>query len=138
MRAQAAFEYMVIVGLVLAFIVPIWVYVATVQQQTQTELAQTYAETSLKKVANAVDLVYVQGPPAKVNTQIVIPAGISNFSVLGTNLNTLYFRIGFGSTASDVVAVTRTRVNGTIPIQEGTYTISVEANASFVQLRVVE
>ena len=73
MRAQTAMEYLSIVGIVLVFVIPIWAYLITIEQQTSTELSLSYSKNAARQIADASSLVYSQGPPAKLTFQIYIP-----------------------------------------------------------------
>ncbi len=134
MEAQAAFEYMVIVGLVLAFLLPIWAYIASLQQQTSTQLSISYAKNAADIIADTADLVFSQGAPAKVEVRIYIPKNVENVSIIN---NTIDFKILIDSTLSDISATSSAKLNGTIPTREGTYTFSIEAKDGFVQITEV-
>jgi len=128
---QAAMEYLIVVGLVLAFIIPIWAYVSSVQQQAGQQLSITYAKNTAQKLASTADLVFSQGPPAKVRVNVFIPKNIESVSVAG---NTINLRMYVDSTISDVFATATANVSGTLPTSEGNYFIIVEAKDGYVQI----
>ena len=84
MKAQGAFEYMLIVTALLAIMIPVWVYVTNVQYQTNSQLTLSYARNTVEKLVAAADLVYSQGPPAKVNMQVYIPPDVKNITFINT------------------------------------------------------
>ncbi len=124
MRAQAAFEYMLVVIIVLAFMIPIWTYIVTVNNEANDELSLSYAKNTVDAIASAADLVYTQGPPAKVRISVSIPGGVQGYNI--TN-NTVMLEVGHGGAASDIYAISRARLNGTLPVNGGTYLIEVSA-----------
>lgn len=131
MKAQTAMEYMIIVGIVLAFMLPLWIYVTTSQQRITTELSITYGKNAIDQIVSAADLVYSQGPPAKVTISVYIPSGIDNITITG---NVIIMKVRVDSRLSDLVAVSNTQLNGTLPVSEGTYDIDIEAVDNFVQI----
>ena len=134
MRAQAAFEYMVIVALVLAFLIPIWAYVTSLEQQTSTQLSISYAKNAAEKIADTADLVYSQGAPARVEVNIYIPKNVESVNI--TN-NTIDFVVRVDSVLNDVTATSAAKLNGTVPNREGTYLFAIEALDSLVQITEV-
>lgn len=130
-RGQAAFEYLVIVSLVLVFMIPIWSYVTGTQQNTNTELILTYAQNAANQIVDAANLVYSQGPPAKVRINVYIPYKVTNVSIIN---NTVKLEVVFNGEFSDIFAFSNARLNGSIPNKQGNYKIEVEATDNFVQI----
>lgn len=124
MRAQAAFEYMLIVIIALALMVPVWAYVLTVKTETTDELALSYAKSSVDRLASTADLIYSQGPPAKVKVHIYIPDGVEGYNF--TN-NTVALMVRYQNSVTPVYADSRADMNGTLPTVEGNYWMQVEA-----------
>jgi len=133
-KAQVAFEYMIIIGIVIAFLIPVWAYIAGVQQRTSTELSITYAKSAAENVANTANLVYSQGPPAKVNIMIFMPEGIEDVNITNNLIN---IKVRVGPAISNIYAESDALLNGTLPTTEGNYRISIEATDSYVQITPV-
>jgi uncharacterized protein (UPF0333 family) len=133
-RAQAAFEYMIIVGIVIVFLIPVWTYISGVQYRTSTELSLSYAKNAATRIASTADLVYSQGPPAKVNVKIFMPEGVTDVNI--TN-RTIEIKVRIGAINSSVFAESDAQLNGTLPLTHGNYWISVEATDSYVQITPV-
>ncbi|MCK4496554.1 MAG: hypothetical protein KAU24_00035 [Candidatus Aenigmarchaeota archaeon] len=130
-KLQAAFEYLVIVSIVLVFMIPIWAYVTSTQRDTSTELALTYAKNTANQIADASNLVYSQGPPAKVKINVYIPYGVDNITILNS---TIRFRLNVDSGITDIFAFSTAQLNGTLPKKQGYYWIEVEATDDIVQI----
>lgn len=130
MRAQAAFEYMLVVMLVLGFLVPLWTYTLTVNNEASDELSFSYAKNAVESISSAADLVYSQGPPAKLRVSVHIPGGVEEYNI--TN-STIIITIRNAGGVTGIFAESRARLNGTLPIDRGTYWIDVRAvdNANF-------
>jgi uncharacterized protein (UPF0333 family) len=131
LSGQTAMEYLIIVSIVLVFMIPIWTYVATMQQQTNTELTLTYARNAANQIADAAKLVYSQGPPAKLRINVYIPYGVQNITI--TN-NSISFGVIFNSKTADIYAFSTSNLNGSIPSGQGYYWIDVEAMDNLVQI----
>ncbi len=130
MKAQAAFEYMLMAVLVLAFVTPLWIYMVSINTDASDELTLAYAKNAVNSITSGADLVYSQGPPAKIKVSINVPDG-----VLAANLtnHTAFFRINHYSGVTHIYALSKARLNGTIPTRKGTYLMEIRAvdNAEF-------
>lgn len=130
-RGQAAFEYLVIVSMILIFMIPIWSYAVSTQQNTNTELILTYTQNAVNQIVDASNLVYSQGPPAKVRIGVYIPERISNITIIN---NTIKAEVKFNGEFSDIFAFSTATLNGTIPQKKGNYWIEIEAIDNYVQI----
>ncbi len=130
MKAQAAFEYMLVVMIALSFLVPLWTYSMTVKNEASDELKLSYAKSATETLASAADLVYSQGAPAKVRVTVFIPEGVQEANI--TN-QTIMLRVAYTGGNTGVFSISRARLNGTIPTRRGTYWMEVRAveNANF-------
>ncbi len=124
MRAQAAFEYMLVVIIALAFMIPLWVYLITVNTEANDELSLSYARNAVDAIASAADLVYTQGAPAMVRIRVNMPAGVESASL--TN-NTIILNVRRGAGPTTVFATSRARLNGTLPTSGGSYWLDIRA-----------
>jgi len=136
MRAQSSFEYLIIISIVIAFLIPIWAYVLNTQQGTTDELSLTYAGNAVKKIADTASLVYSQGPPAKVTVRLYVPGGVQEIFVINTTIN---MRVRTSSGFSDVYEVSTAIMNMTqgfndTLLNEGTHLIKIEAVNGVVQI----
>jgi hypothetical protein len=131
MKLQVAFEYIVIAMVFIAFIIPIWTYVSGMQVSAIEQLSTSYAKNTVDNIASTADLVYSQGPPAKVPLKIYVPNGVESVSVSGGMIS---IRLVVSSGHTDVFAMSTATLNGTIPTEEGTYYISMEAVGDYVQI----
>jgi len=134
MKAQAALEYMLVVMLAMGFLVPVWIYMITVNVETDTEFSLSYAKNTVETIAYTADLVYSQGPPAKVTIQVFIPEGVE--SVIVTN-STISILMRYKSEFTDVFATSKATLNGTLPTISGNYQIELEAIDNYVRIKTV-
>jgi hypothetical protein len=130
-KAQVSFEYMMVFGLAIAFAIPVWLYVTSLQQDTGQELSLSYAKNAVNQITSSADLVYGQGPPAKVRLNVYIPSGIEAMNISDRTVN-LRMRVSAGF--SDVFSSSVANLSGTVPTEEGMYWIKVESMGSYVNI----
>ena len=133
MRGQVAFEYMVIVILVLLFLVPVWIYITNMQNETNTEFILSYSKLATKELTSSADLLYSQGPPAKISADIYIPSNVQEIIIQN---NSVIFKVYFKNTITDVFSTSDSQLNGSLPSNEGNYRVTMEAMDGFVQIGI--
>lgn len=131
MKMQIAFEYIIMVMIVLGFLIPVWIYVSQSGHTMSDQFSLSYARDSISKIAESADLVYSQRLNASVKIKIYIPPGVQQANVTGHYIG---LRIIYQGELNDVSSTTNALVNGTIPTQEGTYYIFIEAKGDYVQI----
>ena len=130
-RAQASFEYMMIFGLAIAFAIPVWLYVTSLQQDTGQQLSLSYAKNAVNQITSSADLVYGQGQPAMVRLNVYFPSGIESMNISG---KTIIFTMWTSAGLSDVFSSSIANLSGTLPSGEGMYWIKVESMGSYVNI----
>jgi len=131
MKAQSSFEYMMVFALAIAFAIPVWVYMSSMQQSAGEELSLSYSKNAVNQITSAADLVYTQGSPAKVRLNVYIPSRVEMINITNKTVN---FRILTSAGASDVFSESVANMTGTLSNSEGTYWISVESKGNYVQV----
>lgn len=111
MKGQAAIEYMVIVALSLAILVPTLLYVEQTKSNVESELKLNYAQQAVNEMRDAADLAYAQGPPAQFYVEVLVPAGVNSVSIRG-NIISVYLDTSHG--LSEVYAHTAGNVTGSL------------------------
>lgn len=113
MRGQAAFDYIMIAAFSLALVVPVFYYAITYSSESIT-VAQ--AQDAVGTIAKVADNTYSLGEGSLTRVQISMPEGVRNVTI---GSNSIVFRIRTTSGDSDVVALTKAPVNGTISTSSG-------------------
>jgi len=131
MRAQSSFEYMMIFALAIAFAIPVWIYITTLQQTAGEELSLSYAKNAVNQITGAADLVYTQGAPAKVRLTVYVPSGVQEINISGKYVN---FRLLNSAGISDVFSTSVANLSGTLSSSESMYWISVESMGDYVNI----
>ena len=117
MKGQAATEYVIIVAVILAALIPIFYYTFSESSRT-TRINQ--ANDAVNTLSRKAESVYALGPGSRDYVWISIPSGVNS-----TLVDSQTIRISF-SGLGDVVSFPRINVSGTIPTSSGTYRMAVE------------
>ena len=99
MKSQVAIEYMIITSIGLMFILLSSDYLLKTFQSYSDENSISIAKNTVQKIGQSSDLVFSQGPPAKVKIEISIPKGIQEISFSN---KTLLFKVKTSSGVNDV------------------------------------
>jgi len=115
MRGQAAVEYMAMIGILLAILLPLAAYV---WQSNSTSSAVQQATMTADKIAQTADSLWAQGPGAQNTINVYFPPGYNaSRSSLNNTMVRLSIRISAGNT--DIVSTTKANLTGTLPSSPG-------------------
>jgi len=131
MKAQTAFEYMIIAIIVLGFLTPVWLYISQVQTQSTEQFSLTYAKNAVKKLAENADLVYSQRLGAKVKVGVYIPNGVEGINITG---KTVIMKVYSSSGTVDIFETSMANLNGSLPADPGFHWVLIEAMGDYVQI----
>ncbi|HLC74361.1 MAG TPA: hypothetical protein VJH88_00725 [Candidatus Nanoarchaeia archaeon] len=119
-RAQASFEYIILVGIMLALVVPVFYYAVTASSEN---IKQRQAEDVVESLKKAADEVYALGPGTRRFVLVSMPGTVDNLTI---NENELTLKLTTFGEPSEIVAFTKAQLTGDIPIVRGSYQIKVE------------
>jgi len=130
MKAQSSIEYIILVGLILAALIPL-VYYATSKSSNEIRLNQ--ADQTVQTIAKAADNVYTAGPGNREYIQVVLPSGVQYFNVTGRNV---ILSIGIYGASSQIHARSITTITNTTPLpnEQGTYNLIVRMTDKEVEI----
>ncbi len=134
-KAQVATEYIIIAGIVMVFLIPLWTYMGGIRDQISIQMMISYAQNAADRLAETAELIYSQGPPAKISIKVYIPGNVEHVKI-GNRTVSLGIRTIAG--VSDVFARSRAEINGSLPASQGIYWITVEAQEGLVQIYPME
>ncbi|MBI2084715.1 MAG: hypothetical protein HYT70_03855 [Candidatus Aenigmarchaeota archaeon] len=129
MKSQVALEYLFVIGLVTMIILPIF-YFSTTNSLDSVRVSQ--AQDTVDALAKASDYVYSLGVGSSEKISIIIPDGVLESSVQN---KTILLRLQLSSGVSDMKAVTKANVTGSVPNATGTYNVIVNMTGSYVEIR---
>lgn len=126
---QAGIEYVILLGVLLFFFIPI-IYYSLTESTLQVKMSQ--AENIVNRLGKAVDAVFALGPGSAEIIPITVPDGVMSTLVGGQTQREIILNLtGFGG-ISEVHTSTRANITGSLPTTKGTYFIKVETLPSGV------
>ena len=102
-----------------------------VQAQTTDEFVMSYAKNAVTQIAKKADLVYSQRMDAKVKIEVYVPPGVEYVNITGNDIN---MRIISRSGPVDVFATSIAQLQGSIPADEGLYSVLIKAEGNYVNI----
>lgn len=124
MKAQAAIEYMMIISISLVILIPLFFLVNSYISSSKDELKIRALEDGVDSLAEASDMVYFQGYPAKMSISMYIPDGVQSATVSG---NLIRVNVRTSSGITDIIALTQANMTGVLPTQSGTHKLKIVA-----------
>ena len=127
-RGQASIEYVILIGLLLFFLIPIVHYSFL---ETNNALKASQLDSFISRLSKAVDAVHSIGPGTKEIVVVTLPKGVieSKFHN-GENFgdtNEIVLKVEFYGGISDVHASVKPFLYGELPINAGTYHLKVSS-----------
>lgn len=128
MRGQSSFEYIILMGMILVILIPVFYYST---RESSQNINVNQGNDVVNSVANTVNSIYSLGPGNKEYIQVVIPGGIESVNIEG---NEVAIKMHAFGDAADIFATTIANVTGQIPTRKGPALISIEVLDSGVVL----
>lgn len=124
---QAGMEYLVLVGVFLTALVPIFLYSL---DTTYLNIRTAQAKEASQTITSAADNLYKLGG-GKTTIFVELPSGINSTTISN---KTVIIRINVGTGVSSALAFTDANINGTLPTSDGLKKITVEVVGNTVQI----
>lgn len=118
-----------IIILLLVVLIPV-IYLGLRDIQATSQVSQ--AKIAVDTIAEAANRIYAQGPGSKTTIQIYLPNGVNYANLTGKEVNYNVILPGGGTT--DVFALARGNVTGSLPTSVGTHILTVSMNSSGIVL----
>ena len=131
MKSQTSLEYLIVASFVVAAIIPVFYYTLTYSTDS-IRVSQT--QDAVNSISKAADFVYSVGEGSSYKIIIALPENIENSSV-SRNVISLKLRTSSGS--SDIIAITKANVSGSLPIASGVHSILLNMTGSTVTIKQV-
>ena len=130
MKGQSSIEYIILIGLLLAAVIPLLFYATT---KSSNEIRLNQADQSVQTIAKAADNVYTAGPGNREYIQVTLPTGTQNFTVSGRDiLMTLSIYGGNSNVHARAIAPIFNKTP--LPMQQGTYNLVVRMTEKELQI----
>ncbi len=124
-RGQVGIEYMAILVLFLIILIPV-MYIGIMDIQIQGQTSQ--ARVAVDSIADTADRVYAQGAGTITTVEVYLPAGINYASFTNHEVD-INLNLPTGDT-TDVYAIARGNLTGTMPTVPGRHVLVVGMNES--------
>lgn len=131
MKAQAALEYLFVASFIIVATITVFYY-ALIYSSDSIRVSQT--QDAVNSISKAADFVYSMGEGSSYKILISLPENIENSSV---SKNIISIKLKTSSGFSDVIAITKANLNGTLPKTGGVYSILLNMTGGNVTIKQV-
>ena len=128
-KGQAAIETLIVLGLVLAAILPVAFFFLNASRDNAEVVAEQQLERITRQISASADKVYYLGAPSKIALEFYFPDRIKSSHIYA---NEVYFQMRKQNSVSDVYAITKAPLNGSLPTTPGYHTITIESKGDYV------
>ena len=137
-EAQVSMEYMFLIGFATIITIPLIIIYQSFIQDSNEEISSAQIEQIAKNVIDTAESVYYLGEPSQTTLKVNIPGNIVAVDLEGGSLETGYYEVVFNiSTKSGIVEIvqnSKVNITGSLPINKGTYTVTVKAKSGYVNV----
>ena len=127
MKAQIGLEYMAILTLMIALMIPLF-YLAN--QKLDTSRTSSEASAAMNAIISSADSVYAQSPGSKISTNVFIPMGYDNASsYIITKTIVMRYNLANGM-PYDAMGFTKGNIAGRLPPYPGYHLMTFTMNQS--------
>ncbi len=130
-KGQAAFEYMVIVVIVIMFVTPLWYYGMQTREGVSGDLSLSYARNTARKIVQTADLLYSQRENASIKIMIHIPDRVQYTNIVNKSVIII---VATHSGNITVLEQSKANITGTIPTIRGDYYYMMRAMGDYVNI----
>lgn len=131
MKGQTAIEYLLLFSLVFMILAILTSYAQDMTERNREEIIMSNAVIAVNKIAEASNIVYTQGKPSQITLSVYIPEKV--YSIEFSN-RMMIMRINVSSGSSDIFAITKAPLQGSISTTSGTKRIRIKAEGSYVNI----
>ena len=135
---QVSIEYMIIIGFVTVITIPLIIIYHSFIQESNDEITSTQVSQIAKKIVDAAESVYYLGEPSQTTLKVNIPDNVVAVDLEKGSLETSYYEVIFNiSTKSGIAEIVQNspvNITGSLPVNKGTYTITVKAKPDYVEV----
>ncbi len=97
MKAQAATETLVTIGMILVFVIPILLILLVGAQAEFESLSHVQAGSAVRIIADSINEVYLEGPTASKVVIVNVPSNVESLNIKDNEV-TLALRTRYGTT----------------------------------------
>jgi len=128
MKGQAATELLTLIGIGLLIIIPLFYFTLLHSSQSTSQLLATDA---VNTIANNADYLYSLGNQSATTVNVRLPEGLVSASVKG---KAIILKLSTSAGVTDVFAVTKANLTGSLPAASGNYLIKLQNINSIINI----
>lgn len=129
MKGQVAVEYLIVVGIALTILIPIFLIFSTTSVSFVCNIHQEQARTSAEKIAQASETISYLGSPSKTELKVRFPASTSDIRFSGYEIS-----VDVCSGQQEVVVASKINVTGNTLTGGGIHYLSVESKGNYIEI----
>ncbi len=120
-----------IVGFVTVLLVPLLIIYQTHIQTASDEVVSVQLRSLVNRIIDAAESVYYLGEPSQTQIKVYIPQKLDSAVVSGKSVS---FNMRFGQATSEIFQTSAVNLTGTLPADQGLYTITIKALSDTVNI----
>ncbi len=124
-------EYLMVMGFVLAALIPLMVVYYLFAQGSTEELVASQLSKIAREVVDSAEEVYYLGTPSQVSMRVYIPDNLESAQVSGRQI-VLVMDTSHGP--AEVVETSAINMSGSFPLSKGVYTLTIRAANGYSNL----
>lgn len=122
-RGQASVEYLILIGVMLAFLIPLFYYSLS---EITNNLKISQADNAVNLIAGKIDNVYSLGSGNREKLKVTIPRGTASLEIIENKTVELKLLV-FGNQTEIFKTTKATNIQGSLPKNPGTYFFIIES-----------
>ncbi len=128
-KAQSASEYLIVIGFIVAVIIPIILYLYSSSLESSRELSSVQVNDILSLIIEKAESAYYLGAPTKHTIEANFPSGIESINI---NTHEIVFNMRKSGGISEIHKSTKVPLQGSLRPNPGIHKISIESKENFV------
>mgnify|MGYP001614875340 CR=1 FL=1 len=131
LKSQVSLEYLLIMGFVVIMTVPLIVLYYSYTLNSRDEIITSQVNQIATEIVDAAESVYFLGEPSQTTIKVYMPNQIVSASLDNKEIQ---FNVSTKSGVSEIVQVSSVQLNGSLPKEQGIYTLTIRANETRVDI----
>ena len=130
-KGQASMEFMIIIGFMLTILIPLSILYYQHVSNMNTDVKAEQLQKVANEIVDKAEEVYYLGSPSKITIKAYIPNDVKDIKIGSNEIN---FKLKTSSGISDIFAVSKVNITGSIENKEGIRTITIQAEDNNVRI----
>lgn len=127
-KAQVSMEYLMITGIILLALIPVFYYAVSATTQT---IKINQASEAVTKIRETADTLYIFGSGSQDTIKINLPGGVKNITFSGKDIN---LKLEIFKKVSDISEKSKGNITGSINNKRGIQYITLKNANNVIQI----